>query len=295
MRERKLGFAMFLVSILRKRVKALQNGLNELSLAMNLPLLTARGYSQGRQQRRHTAFIELNRALIVPFSRAHTPKTDQGLRILACDGSKIRLPTHPTIAEHCGAIASVTGAAPCGIAYGMPDGLNKIGLDGQLAAAAAYEVDLALAALEQTTAHDWLLYERTFAAYRLLATLVRCQRHFVMRCSAGCFAVAQALFAADQETRQRATLCVPAAQKKRSRQAGLPLSSGVRFVAGRLSTGGLAVLVTSLLEQADWPAAAFKPIYNLRWGVETRFDLIKNRLSLENFSGKTVQAVRQDF
>ena len=36
-------------------------------------------------------------------------------------------------------------------------------------------------------------------------------------------------------------------------------------------------------------------MYFMRWPVETKFDQLKNKLQLENFSGKTVLAVKQDF
>lgn len=293
---------MLLLSILRKSVKSLQNVLNELSLELNLPLLSASGYSQGRQHLSHTAFIELNREIIVPFYLEQTAKRYKGMRILAGDGSKIRLPEHATIRERFGAIATcngqdatVTGDYPCGQAYVLYDVLNKIVIDGQLAPATAYEVDLAIASLDYTDENDLLLYDRNFAAYRFLATLVQRKRHFVIRCSSGSFAVAQTLFVANQETSRLATLSLPAAQKKLSKQEGFPPAITVRFVTVRLSTGELEVLVTSLLDQECFPTADFKEIYNLRWGVETLYDVVKNRLSLENFSGKTAHAVLQDF
>ena len=36
-------------------------------------------------------------------------------------------------------------------------------------------------------------------------------------------------------------------------------------------------------------------MYSLRWGVETFFSKVKGRLALENFTGKTVESVYQDF
>lgn len=33
----------------------------------------------------------------------------------------------------------------------------------------------------------------------------------------------------------------------------------------------------------------------MRWGVETFFSIVKGRLCLENFTGKTSEAVKQDF
>ena len=32
-----------------------------------------------------------------------------------------------------------------------------------------------------------------------------------------------------------------------------------------------------------------------RWGIETFFGVLKGRLNLENFSGKTAESVKQDF
>lgn len=293
---------MLLLSILRKSVKSMQNVLNELSLELNLPLVTGSAYSQRRAHLNYSAFIELNREIIVPFSVEQVPATYKGFRILAGDGSKIRLPDHRTIREHFGAIATcsghdatVTGDYLCGQAYVLHDVLNKIVVHAQLAPANAYEVDLAIQSLDYTKPNDLLIYDRNFASYRFLATLTQRNRQFVIRCSAGSFAVVQALFAANQETSQIATLVVPPAYKKECRQEGLPSSITLRFVAVRLSTGELEVLVTSLLDVESFPAADFKFIYNLRWGVETLYHVIKNRLSLENFSGKTALAVLQDF
>ena len=39
----------------------------------------------------------------------------------------------------------------------------------------------------------------------------------------------------------------------------------------------------------------FKELYHQRWGIETFFHILKNRLSLENFTGNTALAIQQDF
>jgi hypothetical protein len=62
-----------------------------------------------------------------------------------------------------------------------------------------------------------------------------------------------------------------------------------------LDDGTVEVLVTSLLKEDRYPTSLFKELYHLRWGVETLYDRIKNLLSLENFSGTSVEAVKQDF
>ena len=54
------------------------------------------------------------------------------------------------------------------------------------------------------------------------------------------------------------------------------------------------MLATSLLDEVRYPTAEFMPVYHWRWGHETFYLMLKGRLELENFSGRTVAAVRQD-
>lgn len=67
-----------------------------------------------------------------------------------------------------------------------------------------------------------------------------------------------------------------------------------RAIAVTLSTGEIEYLATSLSKEFLSPDEA-KDLYGLRWGNETKYDHIKNTLELENFSGKTVKSVLQDF
>ena len=68
----------------------------------------------------------------------------------------------------------------------------------------------------------------------------------------------------------------------------------MRLVTVRLPTGELEVLATNLLDETLYPTAEFAPLYPQRWGVETYYGLIKGRLDLENFSGLSAEAIRQD-
>lgn len=74
---------------------------------------------------------------------------------------------------------------------------------------------------------------------------------------------------------------------------GLPIEITVRFVRVKLSTGETEVLVISLKDN-NYSRESFKEVYGLRWGIETYFSVLKGRLNLENFSGKSKEAVLQD-
>lgn len=55
----------------------------------------------------------------------------------------------------------------------------------------------------------------------------------------------------------------------------------------------IEVLATNILN--DLTLEDFKHSYPMRWGVETFFHRVKNRLNLENFTGKSKESVWQDF
>jgi hypothetical protein len=44
----------------------------------------------------------------------------------------------------------------------------------------------------------------------------------------------------------------------------------------------------------SWKTEDFKRLYFLRWPVETKYDIVKNKIALENFSGSTVNTIYQD-
>ena len=65
----------------------------------------------------------------------------------------------------------------------------------------------------------------------------------------------------------------------------------LRFV---LDSGEEEVLITNLLDE-ELGIKDFKALYFKRWGIEVKFNELKNRLQIENFTGDTQIAVEQDF
>jgi hypothetical protein len=65
----------------------------------------------------------------------------------------------------------------------------------------------------------------------------------------------------------------------------------VRAIKIRLSENTDEYIITNL----DFDIAKIKELYAMRWGVETRYDYLKNSMEIENFSSKKVEGVCQDF
>ena len=68
----------------------------------------------------------------------------------------------------------------------------------------------------------------------------------------------------------------------------------VRVIKVVLSSGETETLVTNLSSKT-FPTEEAGMLYFKRWGIETKFDSLKNRLALENMSGRRPVTVYQDF
>jgi hypothetical protein len=88
--------------------------------------------------------------------------------------------------------------------------------------------------------------------------------------------------------------CVERSLRK-CRKLGLPTSSlKLRLLRIKLKGKEPEVLMTSLLDRKQFPHSVFKDLYHQRWFVEEDYKLMKSRLEMENFSGLSVEAIKQD-
>ena len=76
--------------------------------------------------------------------------------------------------------------------------------------------------------------------------------------------------------------------------AGKHLQSGHLVLYDITSTYFEGAYKDSDIVLFGYPTQEFEELYNRRWGIETYYGLIKSRLDLENFTGLSVEAVRQD-
>jgi hypothetical protein len=103
-RKRKLRFQVVIVLIVRKSIKSLQLRLNEWYEWLGGETVSSSAFTQARVNLSHKAFIALNERNVEIFYENGDYKKYQGIRLLAVDGSKIRLPKGAEIKEKFGAI-----------------------------------------------------------------------------------------------------------------------------------------------------------------------------------------------
>ena len=68
-----------------------------------------------------------------------------------------------------------------------------------------------------------------------------------------------------------------------------------RLVKVLLENGEKEILCTSLIDQIEFKHEVFKELYGFRWNEEEGYKLLKSRIEVERFSGKTALSVKQDF
>lgn len=307
-RERVLTFPVVMLLLLQKTTQSVQRHLHAFlhELWPHRELKASAGaWSQARAKFRHTAFIELNQEVLLrdfyaPEQAAYR-RTWKGHRLLGADGSQLRLPSHPQIYEKFGKLEVANHLGKTGTCYAparlsvLYDLLNQVGLDARLEPVSQSEVDLVAAQLVHVKAGDVLVWDRGFTGFVLMAQTRACGAHFIGRCSSGSYAGAQELFRINRAGRSKVLKLLAAAEHRtRLKQLQLPSELLVRFVSLRLPNGELEVLVTSLLDESAYPTGEFLEVYNWRWNHETYHLMLKGRLDLENWTGHTEEAVRQD-
>lgn len=309
-RLRRLSFPVMMLLVLQKTVKSIQRHLHEFLRELSADGVfeppTAGAFTHARAKLKHTAFIELNQTMVLPM--AYGPEGAPGLhlwkghRLLGVDSSLIRLPNSPSLRKEFGVVEVANQNGSTGTAYPggrisvLYDLLNRMALDSRLETSRRGEVDMAIEQLGCAQPGDVLVSDRGFAGYLYLAWHQHLRLHYVVRCPARSFAAAQEMFAKNLAGQSRVVWLRPAFEAQaEAKRLGLPLELSVRFVSVRLPGGQLEVLATSLLDEAAYPTEEMAGLYAKRWGHETFYGLVKGRLDLENFSGQTPEAVRQDF
>lgn len=308
-RQCRLTFPVLMLLLLQKSLKSLQSRLHEwlwqLEGEQRVQTLSPGALTHARAKLCADAFGELNDQVLLPlvYGAEHQAlvRRWRGHRVLGVDSTVVRLPNSAAVGkvfgwEQCCNARGSQERYPFGRLSIIYDLLNEIALDARLVGNRVGEESLAREQLGCLQPDDLLLNDRGYTSYAWVLAVRARGAHFVSRCSRASFAVAQHLFGLDRAGMSlKATLKVSKEVKAECRRQGWPLELDVRFVTVRLSTGELEVLVTSLLDETAYPTTEFADLYWHRWGQETCFGRLKGRLDLEHCSGKSVEAVEQDF
>jgi len=261
--------------------------------------VTKGAFTQARAKLNPWAFMRLNEVAVNTFYEQNEVYTWNGMRTLSVDGSRLVLPNHPSVKEEFGVhkfgpkADSKRSLALCSILY---DVLNLISIDAQIAPYVASERDLLYQHLDKLRPKDLLLLDRGYPSKSLFFLLMAKEVEFCVRMKDNWWLDVND-FHKSNERERLVTFKLPKKDRKLLKDYPEWFDKEItcRLIKVTLSNGESEILCTSLIDMEKYLHEDFCELYHYRWNEEEAYKLLKCRIELEDFSGKTAKAVKQDF
>lgn len=300
-RKRCLTFRIMILLLINMLKGSVQDELDHFFKALHHTELCQRAvtksaFSQARKNLDPLAFVELNHHLVRTFYNTFPAKTWMGFTLLAADGSTMKVPKTPETIAHFGVWHTAAGPeCPVARISQLFDVLNKITIAAVAAPKSEGERELAAELFLDLRPMDLVLLDRGYPAFWLFKLILAAGGQFCARISDKLWSQVNA-FSQSENMDDTQIFSASWTSKKTCRELGLdtkPLT--LRLVRVVLDSGESEILITSLLNREAYPRECFGDLYHHRWPVEEDFKHMKRRLELENFTGKSVLSVYQDF
>lgn len=281
-----MGFIKLIFFMLSMRKDSTQNALERFFKMLSINIyISQQAFSLARQKIKWEAFRELFDCGV----NAHYVNYEdeilrwKGFRISAIDGSIVSLPNDPPLRKYFGTGGGNTSPSAQGSL--LYDILNRMVMDAQIEPMSVDERTLAQRHIQQLRKLDsfkeWkemILFDRGYPSFELIKELLEVKIHFVMRVREKFSIAIDSLSRGDHTVKlERGGEVIP-----------------VRVIKFRLKSGENETLITDLMD-LDIGMSGFKALYFKRWPIETKYDEIKRKLEIENFSGRLADNIRRDF
>ena len=258
--------------------------------------VTSSAFTQARQKFSHRAFIELNQKITEHFYQQRHLKTWRGFRLCAVDGSQLRLPNETDVSNefgvHNGRLSQ--REVPMALASMYYDVLNQIVIDADIYPSNAPERNAVQQHLISAQPNDLILFDRGYPAFWLYSLLQQRKLAFCMRAKTKLdLSIRKFLRSRKKQAIIEVAPTNQAILQCNERQLSTQTMT-VRLVRVKLKKE-TEVLITNLMDTKQYPAEIFKDLYHQRWHIEEQYKRQKQWLEIENFSGKSVTSIRQDF
>ena len=299
-RQRKLPFHVLIVFLINLVRGSYQEELDNffktiLHLDVAKRFVSKVALAKARMKLKFEAFIEMNIHLVDRFENNFNPRTWYGFRLLALDGSTIRLPITDDISQHFGVWKGRQGApSPMARVSQLFDVLNKITIDAIIKPKCDGERELACQHMLNIMPNDLVLMDRGYPAWWLFSLILSMKANFCARISCTKWKIVRKFYRSGV-SEKIISLPIPTTSIAQCRQMGLDLKPLKLRLIRVENDGNIEILITSLTDIQGYPIELFSDLYHKRWPVEEDYKTIKCRMELENFSGKSALSVYQDF
>lgn len=303
-RKRKQSFdqvLLFMLNLLRKSMAIeINNFLDYLNSKLHFQKVesfTSSAFVQKRKKIKPEVFNYLSSIITDNYyvQGNQNIKLFKDFRVLAVDGSKITLPFTEQLKIAFGESKNQTNTsivqARSSVLY---DVLNRLVLDSVLENIKTGERELALSHKSHWKENDLIIYDRGYPSYDFKYEHIKAGIDYLIRVQKNHSKIVSSFISSEKRT-----LIVDVLPQEKHLFTGKDYdkttSIKVRLVRVDLPGGEIEILMTSLLDSQIYPSAIFKELYFLRWGIETFYDELKNKLKVEYFTGYSKMSIEQDF
>ena len=244
----------------------------------------------------------LNDEFVHRFYEDNEYKKFKGFRLLAVDGSCVEIPNSEELRMHYGYASNSNSQKKVarGLSSTVYDVENKIVLSSLLGRYDDSERELAIKNIDKLKSFnhgeikDLILFDREYPSAPFIIYLNKLGIKYVMRAGASFYEEVNGIKTNDEDV--EIVVTKERAKGYRKRGHSIPVGTVVKLRALKveLDTGEIEVLVTNLTQE-ELKHDESKELYSKRWGIETKFDELKNKFQIENFSGTKPLTIEQDF
>lgn len=285
-RKRKMGFAQVATAVIKGSKRGLQNGITEFLRESKIDIdgYSKAAFCKARHKIKPSAFKEIFELTARDYYESIQYKTFHGYRVCAIDGSDINLPNTRELFEEYGSQPYINGTTQVqSLVSCLYDVMNHVILDAEMNPCRFDERKAALKHIEKLdtirTDKELLIMDRGYPSEELMTAIEEKGFKYLIRVNKRQF------FREIRDTEKSDTILYRKTKRGQLRY---------RLVLITLKNGTEEALVTNLI-QDDITTQMLSELYNMRWGIETKYGDLKNKFQLENFTGITPVCILQDF
>ncbi|MFC2087755.1 IS4 family transposase, partial [Bacteroidota bacterium] len=303
-RNRKLNFKTTVMFIARGVKSSLQRELDTFYQEITggdfkIREVTKGAFTQARSKLSHEVFINLNESVNKTFYEQAPYLVWNNMRILSVDGTRLVLPNHKSVKEEFGEHGfgpNADSKRSLVIGSFLYDPINMLTLDAQLAPYTSSERELLYKHLEKAEKGDLVLLDRGYPSLALLFLLMAKGIHFCIRMKENWWLKVKE-FSKSGKQQEIVKFRLPKKDMEKLKDYPEMLNKEIecRLISIELPNGEKQILCTTLMDTDKYPVEDIAELYLYRWNEEEGYKLFKARMEVENFSGKTAMAVKQDF